>query len=77
MYSERWRNSLDVIIRSPTLANISLVANGKSSFAQLAITRIDKERRFSVNEKKFRELYHDQDRLRDMSVDSFMAILAV
>ena len=31
----------------------------------------------SVNEKKFRELYYDQDRLRAMSVDSFMAILAV
>lgn len=54
MYSERWRKSLDVIIRSPTLANISLVANGKSSFAQLAIRRIDKERRFSVNEKKLK-----------------------
>ncbi len=31
----------------------------------------------SVNEKKFRELYYDQDRLRAMSVDRFMAMLAV
>ena len=31
----------------------------------------------NVNEKNFCELYYDQDRLRAMSVDSFMALLAV